>query len=40
MKRIYPLMVILSASCYSILSTIINLAILDGFTVVQAVTSQ
>ena len=37
---IYPLLIIFAASCYGILSTIIKLAILDGFTAAEAVTSQ
>lgn len=37
---IYPLMVVFAASCYGILSTIIKLAILDGFTASEAVTAQ
>ena len=36
----YPLMIVFAASCYGILSTIIKLAILDGFTASEAVTSQ
>lgn len=36
----YPLFVIIGASSYGILSTIIKLAILDGFTAAQAVTGQ
>lgn len=36
----YPLMVIIGASCYGTLSTIIKLSILDGFTAAEAVTSQ
>lgn len=36
----YPLLVILAASCYGILSTIIKLAIGDGFTASEAVTAQ
>ena len=36
----YPLMIVFAASCYGILSTIIKLAILDGFTAAEAVTSQ
>ncbi|WP_301108797.1 EamA family transporter [Sporosarcina sp.] len=36
----YPLLVIIGASCYGILSTIIKLAIQDGFTASEAVTSQ
>lgn len=37
---IYPLLVIFAASCYGILSTIIKLAIGDGFTASEAVTAQ
>lgn len=37
---IYPLMIIVAASCYGVLSTIIKLAIRDGFTAAEAVTSQ
>ncbi|MDS9472890.1 DMT family transporter [Sporosarcina pasteurii] len=37
---IYPLMIIFAASCYGILSTIIKLAIIDGFTASEAVTAQ
>lgn len=37
---IYPLLIVFAASSYGILSTIIKLAILDGFTAAQAVTSQ
>ncbi|MFS0576921.1 DMT family transporter [Sporosarcina sp. 179-K 3D1 HS] len=36
----YPLFVIIGASSYGILSTIIKLAILDGYTAAEAVTSQ
>ncbi|PID21257.1 EamA family transporter [Sporosarcina sp. P3] len=36
----YPLLVVLGAACYGILSTIIKLAIQDGFTASEAVTSQ
>ena len=36
----YPLMIVFAASCYGILSTIIKLAIRDGFTAAEAVTSQ
>ena len=36
----YPLMIVFAASCYGTLSTIIKLAILDGFTAAEAVTSQ
>lgn len=36
----YPLLVIIGASSYGILSTITKLAILDGFTAAQAVTGQ
>ena len=36
----YPLMIVFAASCYGILSTIIKLAIHDGFTASEAVTSQ
>ena len=36
----YPLMIVFAASCYGILSTIIKLAIQDGFTASEAVTSQ
>jgi drug/metabolite transporter (DMT)-like permease len=37
---IYPLLIVFAASCYGILSTIIKLAIQDGFTAAEAVTSQ
>lgn len=37
---IYPLMVIIGASCYGTLSSIVKLAILDGFTASEAITSQ
>lgn len=37
---IYPLMVVFAASCYGILSTIIKLAIGDGFTAAEAITAQ
>lgn len=37
---IYPLMVVFAASCYGILSTIVKLAIRDGFTAPEAVTAQ
>ncbi len=37
---IYPIMVVFAASCYGILSTIIKLAIADGFTASEAVTAQ
>jgi drug/metabolite transporter (DMT)-like permease len=36
----YPLLIVFAASCYGILSTIIKLAIQDGFTAAEAVTSQ
>lgn len=36
----YPIMIVIAASCYGTLSTIIKLAILDGFTASEAVTSQ
>ena len=36
----YSLMIIFAASCYGILSTIIKLAIRDGFTAPEAITSQ
>lgn len=36
----YPLMVVIGASCYGTLSTIIKLAIIDGFSAAEAVTSQ
>lgn len=39
-KLFYPFLIIFAASCYGILSTIIKLAIQDGFTASQAVTSQ
>lgn len=39
-NMIYPLLIVFAASCYGILSTIIKLAIQDGFTASQAVTSQ
>lgn len=37
---IYPFMVIFAASCYGILSTIVKLAIKDGYTASEAVTAQ
>jgi drug/metabolite transporter (DMT)-like permease len=37
---IYPLLIVFAASSYGILSTIVKLAILDGFTAAEAVTSQ
>lgn len=37
---VYPLMIVFAASCYGILSTIIKLAIRDGFTASEAVTAQ
>lgn len=37
---IYPLMVVIAASCYGVLSTIIKVAMENGFTVAEAVTSQ
>lgn len=37
---IYPLMIVFAASCYGILSTIIKLAIRDGFSASEAVTAQ
>lgn len=37
---IYPLLIVFAASCYGILSTIIKLAIQDGYTAAEAVTSQ
>lgn len=36
----YPLLVVIGASCYGTLSTIIKLAIIDGYTAAEAVTSQ
>ncbi|BAQ09597.1 drug/metabolite exporter family transporter [Bacillus sp. OxB-1] len=36
----YPIFIVIGASCYGILSTIIKLAIQDGFTAAEAVTSQ
>lgn len=36
----YSLMIVFAASCYGILSTIIKLAIRDGFTAPEAITSQ
>jgi drug/metabolite transporter (DMT)-like permease len=36
----YPLLIVIAASSYGILSTIIKLAIQDGFTAAEAVTSQ
>jgi len=36
----FPLMIVFAASCYGTLSTIIKLAVLDGFTAAEAVTSQ
>lgn len=36
----YPLFIVIGASCYGILSTIIKLAIHDGFTASEAVTAQ
>ncbi|KAA0955900.1 EamA family transporter [Sporosarcina sp. ANT_H38] len=37
---IYPILIVFAASCYGILSTIIKLAIQDGYTAAEAVTSQ
>ena len=37
---IYPLLVVIAASSYGILSTMIKLASQDGFTAAEAVTSQ
>lgn len=37
---IYPIMIVVAASCYGILSTIVKLAIRDGFTAAEAITSQ
>lgn len=37
---IYPLMVIIAASCYGVLSTIIKVAMKNGFTAAEAVTAQ
>ncbi len=37
---IYPLMVVVAASCYGVLSTIIKVAMKNGFTSAEAVTSQ
>lgn len=37
---IYPLLIIIAASCYGILSTILKLAIQDGFTASEAITGQ
>ncbi|MCG7334788.1 DMT family transporter [Sporosarcina sp. ACRSM] len=37
---IYPILIVIAASSYGILSTIIKLAIQDGFTAAEAVTSQ
>ncbi|MCH4826089.1 MAG: DMT family transporter [Planococcus sp. (in: firmicutes)] len=37
---IYPLMVVVAASCYGVLSTIIKVAMKNGFTAAEAVTSQ
>ena len=39
-KWIYPLMVVIAASCYGVLSTIIKVAMKNGFTAAEAVTSQ
>lgn len=36
----YPVMVVIAASCYGILSTIIKVAMNNGFTAAEAVTSQ
>ncbi|MHA6260903.1 hypothetical protein ACXYMX_13540 [Sporosarcina sp. CAU 1771] len=36
----YPIMIVVAASCYGILSTIVKLAIRDGFTAAEAITSQ
>lgn len=36
----YPIMIIFAASCYGTLSTIVKLAIIDGFTAAEAITSQ
>lgn len=41
MKRwVYPLLIVIAASCYGILSTIVKLAIRDGYTAAEAITSQ
>lgn len=37
---IYPVMVVVAASCYGVLSTIIKVAMQNGFTAAEAVTSQ
>ncbi|GKW45574.1 DMT family transporter [Planococcus sp. NCCP-2050] len=37
---IYPVMVVVAASCYGVLSTIIKVAMSHGFTTAEAVTSQ
>lgn len=37
---IYPVMVVVAASCYGVLSTIIKVAMENGFTAAEAVTSQ
>ncbi|MBD8014851.1 MULTISPECIES: EamA family transporter [Planococcus] len=37
---IYPLMVVIAASCYGVLSTIIKVAMKNGFTAAEAVTAQ
>ncbi|MGK7376632.1 EamA family transporter [Planococcus sp. 1R117A] len=39
-NMIYPFMVVVAASCYGILSTIIKVAMENGFTAAEAVTSQ
>lgn len=39
-KLLYPLMVVIAASSYGILSTIVKVAMLNGFTSAEAITSQ
>lgn len=40
MKWLFPLMIVIASSCYGILSTIIKLAMEQGFTASEAITSQ
>lgn len=37
---LYPLLVVIAASSYGLVSTIIKLALLGGFTASEAITSQ
>ncbi len=39
-RLIFPLMIIIASSCYGILSTIVKLAMGDGYTAGEAITSQ